>query len=529
MFPKKFSAYISAFFLFGFLLFTQFSFALVGKAVLTNDSFFCVYLNLGKIYSMIFSELKNIDDLQNAAVKAQLKELFETAKSNFSNSREKARGKACSANLRVILGAVEMYNLDKKDMITTNLNLKELVKEQYLESEPMCPDQGKYQIQGDVSKDGRIVCTIHGDADNASNWEAKNPSKASSDTFEDFIKKIFDFDSKGLFRPTGGLWIAASKDLSPRIVIEASCKPKEFYEFLFGNNPAPIRPEKVEKDLVVFKLPRLPNTNKDLTLELRPDGLVFGDVPAAPESNLEKNWQPLIDFIAGPEVVSAIEIDGTKLVDLISAKNSGVDNFKPSGPPKLEATLPDPRIKSLKRIRLWAGNKKIQLVAAIESPEDRNSLKKDLFEGFQKGKDQVQQQMMNLNDPKAELKKILDKVTVVDKEDLIGFAIEGIEPTAMLTAGAGITGILAAIAVPNFQKGNAQKEACYANMRVIRGALELYDLDNPTPLDSLDFNILISKKYLKSEPKCPKKGVYKIIGIGKDRRVVCSYHGMLPE
>ena len=42
-----------------------------------------------------------------------------------------------------------------------------------------------------------------------------------------------------------------------------------------------------------------------------------------------------------------------------------------------------------------------------------------------------------------------------------------------------IIGVLAAIAVPNFQKARrrANSRACYANMKTISGALETYNLD----------------------------------------------------
>ena len=42
-----------------------------------------------------------------------------------------------------------------------------------------------------------------------------------------------------------------------------------------------------------------------------------------------------------------------------------------------------------------------------------------------------------------------------------------------------IIGVLAAIAVPNFQKARrkANSRACYANMKTIAGAIEMYNLD----------------------------------------------------
>jgi prepilin-type N-terminal cleavage/methylation domain-containing protein len=67
-----------------------------------------------------------------------------------------------------------------------------------------------------------------------------------------------------------------------------------------------------------------------------------------------------------------------------------------------------------------------------------------------------------------------------------------------------IIGILAAIAVPNFNRARAQakKKSCVANMKTIEGAVELYQMENGTQ-GNLTPQQLQSNGYLKSEPKCP--------------------------
>ena len=67
-----------------------------------------------------------------------------------------------------------------------------------------------------------------------------------------------------------------------------------------------------------------------------------------------------------------------------------------------------------------------------------------------------------------------------------------------------IIGILAAIAVPVYNKvsGTAEKNACFANQRTIEGAIEAYragEAKNPK-----NINDLVTEKYLKKVPKCPK-------------------------
>ena len=78
--------------------------------------------------------------------------------------RPSARDKACLSNLRILQGAIEMYNMDNKTMIqelteetmTTALKgyLKPLGK----------PDSNcDYKSKGDLSNDGIVYCVYHGD------------------------------------------------------------------------------------------------------------------------------------------------------------------------------------------------------------------------------------------------------------------------------------------------------------------------------------------------------------------------------
>lgn len=84
---------------------------------------------------------------------------------NFRKAREQARQKACFANMRVIQGAVEMYNMDNNtimDIVTEN-ELDILVQNKYLKAMPVKPEQACwYGCKGDMSQDGVIVCALHG-------------------------------------------------------------------------------------------------------------------------------------------------------------------------------------------------------------------------------------------------------------------------------------------------------------------------------------------------------------------------------
>lgn len=81
---------------------------------------------------------------------------------NFKAARGSAREKACFSNQRVLLGAVEMYNMDHDEMMT-KLDIPTLVKEKYLKSVPTGPEpECEYFSIGDLSKDGTIGCKRHG-------------------------------------------------------------------------------------------------------------------------------------------------------------------------------------------------------------------------------------------------------------------------------------------------------------------------------------------------------------------------------
>lgn len=82
--------------------------------------------------------------------------------------RQQTRDKACYANMRVILGAIEMYNMDHQDMITTSLDDPTkagsvLVKGKYLKHPLDPPEIGcNYRIVGDMTGSGYITCDVHG-------------------------------------------------------------------------------------------------------------------------------------------------------------------------------------------------------------------------------------------------------------------------------------------------------------------------------------------------------------------------------
>ncbi|HNW34108.1 MAG TPA: prepilin-type N-terminal cleavage/methylation domain-containing protein, partial [Candidatus Ozemobacteraceae bacterium] len=94
---------------------------------------------------------------------------------NFRKAREQARDKACYANQRVLLGAVEMYNMDN-NVLMTNLNIPLLVKGKYLKGGISKPEVNcSYTNSGDLTSQGKIYCTLHGPVEgNISDSETPN-------------------------------------------------------------------------------------------------------------------------------------------------------------------------------------------------------------------------------------------------------------------------------------------------------------------------------------------------------------------
>ncbi len=87
---------------------------------------------------------------------------------NMGSSRQyrgQAREKACYANMRVLLGAIEMYNMDNNMPLKSVREDTErfLVDAKYLRSSLSKPEPGcHYSSTGDITDNGKITCDIHG-------------------------------------------------------------------------------------------------------------------------------------------------------------------------------------------------------------------------------------------------------------------------------------------------------------------------------------------------------------------------------
>ena len=76
--------------------------------------------------------------------------------------------KTCFSNMRTLLGAIEMYNMDNEEMLH-ELNddvIDRLIKGKYIKEDRVCcpkkNEPGHYHNQGDLCDDGVIYCDYHG-------------------------------------------------------------------------------------------------------------------------------------------------------------------------------------------------------------------------------------------------------------------------------------------------------------------------------------------------------------------------------
>jgi competence protein ComGC len=589
------------FLLFGMILmvsvcFSSSAFGLDGKTAVADGALAASYLNVGSLYSRTVETLKNLDKPESAGLKTALEQLYTLSKTNFAGSRRKARMKACAANMRVLQGAMEMFNMDHPDMMT-GLDINKLVSEKYLLTAPACPDSGVYSTSGDMTKDGHITCSIHQNADDPKEASTGTDSLQPPATLAELVQKFLNFHESALFRPTGGLWGSISPNLEIRFVLEASIKPKALYEWLNAHHLLNLNaPKNIEENLVVFSYPEF-LSGGEMVLEIQPTGVKGGvNFPATTSG---KGWEDLLQAAANPEAVLLEEVDGNLLKQLYRKRNKGssqkaclanmrvllgaVEMFnmdhqtmmsdlrietlikenylrqEPKCPlqgkygssgdltktgeitcslhgtvekpitveSKGDAPLPDPRLESVSRIRLFVERSKVHLSALITDPKVRDEIKGILNQGLSQAKDRLAAQPQ-LAGPQGEaFRELLQKIQIFEQNDRIGLAAEGIDDKTLLTGGSALVGIAAAIAIPNFKKArdDARKKACYANMRVLAGATEMYNMDNEKPMDVFNMDALLGKGYIKSPPKCPEGGNYLMEGSGAAFQFKCTVHG----
>jgi len=87
---------------------------------------------------------------------------------NYSRMRPNAKKKSCSANMKTIAGAVELYQMEKlKAGETASIDTKMLKDFGFLNAVPRCPEtvtERDYKIKtGPSASETEVTCGVHGD------------------------------------------------------------------------------------------------------------------------------------------------------------------------------------------------------------------------------------------------------------------------------------------------------------------------------------------------------------------------------
>ena len=97
--------------------------------------------------------------------------------------------KSCLSNQRVLMGAMDMYNMDHSEMMTT-LDEEELLRGGYIKSKINKPSEKCiYRCDGDFTETGKIYCEYHGEVD-GEQPEAKY--KPSPEYYKELQRKSYN-------------------------------------------------------------------------------------------------------------------------------------------------------------------------------------------------------------------------------------------------------------------------------------------------------------------------------------------------
>ncbi len=92
----------------------------------------------------------------------------------------------CYSNIRVLQGAVEMYNMDS-DVFMKDLDFNSLIEGKYLKEKPIPPDKYcNYTNKGDLSEEGQVYCVLHGGL----TFDVDNTEEKRKKERDDTVKNI---------------------------------------------------------------------------------------------------------------------------------------------------------------------------------------------------------------------------------------------------------------------------------------------------------------------------------------------------
>ncbi len=488
------------------------SLALVGgTSVLCEDTAIVFCVNIATIYSQFIERVRSFTALDKIGLSQLL-----SAVPDFRRARAQANTRACFANMRVILGATEIYNMDHSEMLT-DVDIPQLISGSYLKSPIIYPDpKCSYSANGDLSGTGEVVCSLHGSVYNPitpSSIESTNNERLSDERINEIRDGILAFDSTKCFRPTGFLWVSISSDMVPHIILEASIKPLDFFSFLQRLNASIPQPKKKSQDLVVIDLQSSKDSKDDFQCRIMPTGIEILPVKKELKPNIQA-WADLVEAIKAPKTILALEIDGLRAQ-------------------QIQWNQSTPVLSYFQRAQLYLSNSKIQIKSIPPAENNFDAEKTKVEFVISKAKSEVVTQLKTIEAPHIQfVQNLLDNIVVSKNSPWLEIRLEGLD-TSPIFANRGWFDIATALALENMKqaKAMAQKRACFANMRVILGAIEMYNMDNSEMLTYVDLPRLVSGSYLKSEIKLPTPNCsYSARGdLTEDGLVCCAFHGAVED
>ena len=138
------------------------------------------------------------------------------------------REKSCFSNQRVIMGAIEMYNMDNKQMMTS-IDFSRLLEGKYLKEIPQKPtNECDYFSEGDLSEDGYISCKKHGSVYLLNKKSEKESEEAHR--IQEEKEKTIPYKVMTFFSSFDGFFINFSNNLLD--VFERIIRLLPFWEFI---------------------------------------------------------------------------------------------------------------------------------------------------------------------------------------------------------------------------------------------------------------------------------------------------------
>jgi competence protein ComGC len=115
---------------------------------------------------------------------------------SFKKVHYSVRDKACYSNIRVLQGAVEMYNMDHETMMTI-LDQRQLRDSHYIKTDHdlICPETsiGATYSGDHLTDDGEIICSYHGGLISKGPYDKVKESQKAKESKNQIVNKILPY------------------------------------------------------------------------------------------------------------------------------------------------------------------------------------------------------------------------------------------------------------------------------------------------------------------------------------------------